>query len=219
MGRKILEKGIMKKAGQMYILDDDNFFNLYFSRTGDDFEIDHLNVALKYVQNWRVAIDGGANYGSWSRYMAKQFEKVLSFEAVDDIYECLEKNVEHHGNIETFNQALGDENKHVTVGHGKRYDNVGCATYNGEGKTPMIPIDSLDLDTLDFLKLDIEGYEYYALLGAKETIMRCKPVIVFEENLRGMLEHNVPDGKCGEFLEELGAKFKTKCNKDYIYGW
>lgn len=209
----------MKKSGQMYILDDDGFFENYFSRTGDQFEIDHLNTALKYVKNWRFAIDVGANYGSWSRYMAKRFEAVFSYEAVYGIYECMVKNIKDTPNVEPFNVAIGDMQRSVSVGEGKRYDNYGCATYIGNGDTPMISIDSLELEHLDFLKLDIEGYEYYALLGAKETIKRCNPVIIFEENLRGMLEHQVPEGKCAEFLEGLGATFLEKCNKDFIYGW
>ena len=44
----------------------------------------------------------------------------------------------------------------------------------------LTTIDSLELERLDFIKLDIEGYELFALKGAEETIKRCKPLIAFE---------------------------------------
>jgi hypothetical protein len=45
---------------------------------------------------------------------------------------------------------------------------------------PMITVDSLGLDDIDLMQLDLEGYEYDALVGAKETIERNKPVIIVE---------------------------------------
>ena len=44
----------------------------------------------------------------------------------------------------------------------------------------LITIDSLNLDKLDFIKLDIEGYEKLAILDGMETIKKFKPVITLE---------------------------------------
>jgi len=209
----------MIKSGKMYILEKDSFFNEYFSKTGDDYQIDHLNEALKYVPNFGTALDVGANYGSWTRHMAKKFNNVYSFEPVDKIYQCLVKNVEEMKNVKLYNNAVGEKRKMVAVGKGKRYDNAGCSTVIGDGDIQMISIDDLKLNNLDFLKLDIEGYEYYALMGGIETIKRCKPIIIFEQNIRSMLEHNIPSDKCGNFLVSLGMKLITKCGDDLIYGW
>jgi hypothetical protein len=41
-------------------------------------------------------------------------------------------------------------------------------------------LDSLGLTDVSFMKIDIEGYEYYALLGAVDTITACRPVILYE---------------------------------------
>ena len=46
----------------------------------------------------------------------------------------------------------------------------------------MITIDSLHFPRVDFLKVDIEGAEPLAFYGARETIVRCKPIIMFEYN-------------------------------------
>lgn len=210
----------MKRAGKMWILDDDTFFNGVFAKSGDGFELEHLNTALTYVKDKRVAIDGGANYGSWSRHLARNFGKVISFEPVDNIHECLEKNISDYPNIELHKNAIGNEERNVNVGIGKAFYNHGCYTVTGDGDMKMITIDSLNLETLDFLKLDLEGFEYFALKGAEETLKRCKPVVLFEENSRGKLEHDIDNGMCGKYLESLGAKHLiTLKGRDLIYGW
>jgi len=45
---------------------------------------------------------------------------------------------------------------------------------------PMITIDSLNIEDLSFMKIDVEGYESEVLLGAKETLHRCQPIIQME---------------------------------------
>jgi FkbM family methyltransferase len=48
-------------------------------------------------------------------------------------------------------------------------------------EVPMTTIDALSLQRLDFFKLDIEGMEIEALEGARETIVRCRPVLHIEK--------------------------------------
>lgn len=44
----------------------------------------------------------------------------------------------------------------------------------------VITLDSLNLQNLSLIKMDVENYEYFILKGAEKTIKRNKPVIVFE---------------------------------------
>ena len=54
-------------------------------------------------------------------------------------------------------------------------------------------IDSYKFPNVDLLKIDVEGMEIKALMGAEDTIQRCKPVMVIEhyktnlEELRGFI--------------------------------
>ena len=55
-------------------------------------------------------------------------------------------------------------------------------------EVPQRSIDSFELDNVDLIHLDIEGFEDTALRGAIDTIERCKPVIISEHpNLSTLL--------------------------------
>ena len=45
---------------------------------------------------------------------------------------------------------------------------------------PLRTIDSLKLDRLDFLKADVEGFEFEMLSGCAQTLQRCRPVVFVE---------------------------------------
>lgn len=41
-------------------------------------------------------------------------------------------------------------------------------------------LDSLELQKVDFIKIDVEGYEYFVLQGGLNTIRKFKPQIILE---------------------------------------
>lgn len=69
--------------------------------------------------------------------------------------------------------------------------------YNQLSKTRMITIDGLELERLDFLKIDIEGMEMEALRGAARTIDRHKPQMLIEK-----IKSN--EQQLSNFLKALG---------------
>jgi hypothetical protein len=100
------------------------------------------------------------------------------------------------------------------------YQHPGMETVIGyDGDIDLVRIDDLELSALDFIKIDVEGFELQVLQGAERTLQCFRPIVLFEENIRGPLEHNVENGSCQRFLENLGAKLLTVQNKDFIFGW
>lgn len=63
---------------------------------------------------------------------------------------------------------------------------------------PTVTIDSLGLSDLTLLQLDVEGHEFPALVGAAETIRRCRPILVLEDNRNN----------CRTFLDGLGLGYQ-----------
>lgn len=165
-----------------------------------DFSFRHvksLEWSLANVKNKRrrTALQAGGNVGLWPRRMAQVFARVLSFEPDAPSRECLIANVPD--NVEVHAKALGDVAGTCLV---KRCSTGSHRVIPGED-VPVVTIDSLGLIDLDFLQLDIEGYEWHALTGAAETIARCRPQLIQVE----LRQHTVKYGKSPELVRELLA--------------
>jgi FkbM family methyltransferase len=173
-------EGGMKTDGHWRLPDADTYFAGRLTVRG--FEIEKLDAALAHVRQFRTAVDGGAHIGTWSAQLAGRFEDVIAFEPAPDTYACLERNVAGLPNVHTLRMALGAcRRTGVMVDDPSRPGNTG-ARYLGEGSgCPVERLDELAIAHLDFLKLDLEGHEYFALLGAERTVKACRPVMVIEE--------------------------------------
>ncbi|MCB1676673.1 MAG: FkbM family methyltransferase [Halioglobus sp.] len=166
-----------------------------------------LEDVLAVIPRGDTAIDGGANVGAYSRIMSTHFKTVYAFEPATDTFAALQKNVEEWGlsdRILVFNEALSDVVEKVGLSL-KRGGRSVSRTISGPGELPAIAIDTLQLEQLDFIKLDVEGHEYKALLGAKETLLRCRPAVMFEDK-PGKRDTSRQDRDPHKYLESLGAK-------------
>jgi len=186
---------------------------------GGDFSA--LRSALSMVPNGRVAIDGGANVGAASRILANHFERVLSFEPAEDTFAALSQNIidwELAGRVTARACALSDESAKVGMGSRRGQRSV-SRRVTGSGTIDAITLDALELDDVDFIKLDVEGHELSALKGASATLIRCRPAVLFEDKpdkLRGQGDAQDPHS----FLRSLGAE-QVAClgpkQFDYLY--
>jgi FkbM family methyltransferase len=79
----------------------------------------------------------------------------------------------------------------------------------GMGTVPMFTIDQFDLDALDFVQIDAEGYEANILAGGEKTIRKYKPVIVAERNV------NHSDTEA--FIASIGYHEVDSSKADRIY--
>jgi len=182
----------------------------------------HLDAALLHVKDFSLAIDGGAHVGTWSKPLSARFEHVIAVEPSPDTFEALQRNLEAFGcaNVDARNIAIGAAPGSVSMmldGRGAELANTGARYVQGKGTIPMEPIDAWGLPTLGFLKLDIEGSEFAALVGARKTLLRCRPIVLFEnKNLwkRYGADRNAPHG----FLIQLGYRQLAKISMDEIWG-
>jgi FkbM family methyltransferase len=163
-----------------------------------------LGLRRGYFGDGVVALDCGANIGvhtvEWSRHMFG-WGKVIAVEAQERIYYALAGNVALNNcmNASVIHCAVGDEMGIIDIPNldyaspssfgsfelkkrantefiGQKVD------YEKGATTPvkLITIDSLNLQRLDFLKMDVEGMEIEALNGALETIKTHKPQLLIE---------------------------------------
>ena len=175
--------------------------------------------SLQHVKNKRTALDIGANVGLWSRDLVKYFDQVIAFEPVAMFRECLEKNVTA-SNISVESVALGDSEGQVrmiiTEGN-TGHTHVDPASTNGD--TRIIRLDSLNLQNVDYIKIDCEGFEYRVLQCAKETIQRCRPVVVIEQKPHDMYSKDYGQFAAIGLLEDWGMVRLDQVKDDWIMGW
>lgn len=196
---------------------NDPWFAEQTARHGGIFDRPSYEAALSYVTDWRRAVDGGAHVGTWTVALSEKFDTVHAFEPDPDNYKCLEANTKHLRKIVRHDVALGAGWGAAAMVKGS--ENSGQAHLGTEGPAVKIaPLDDYGFTSLGFLKLDVEGYELHAILGARDTIMRCKPIILIEEN--GLCErYGTRDGDAPDLLKTMGMVKLAQVNKDHIFGW
>jgi len=203
--------GAVKLGDWWFPYDDAKCHRHFVGKAG--LQIDHLERAMRYVKDWSLAVDGGAHVGSWTRLMASRFKQVVSYELAPDTYECLVRNVGGLPNVRAVHAAIGDKPGRVGVRDPKH--TLGRSV--GEGTdVPMLRLDDEDLPSLGFLKLDLEGYEYFGLRGAERTIRRFRPVILIEEKGHGE-RYGLEPKASTLFLRSLGYRRVLHMKPDDVF--
>ena len=177
-------------------------------RTGTFFEIELLRKASKYIPKNAVIADCGCNIGNHSVFFAKMCtaRKVISFDPQDICASTCAKNMALNNVSDksvVIQKAIGKEAGFMSVLH-ELPGNCGATRFKTDnaGTIPVITIDSLKLEELDFMKIDIEGGQLDLLLGAKQTLDKLHPTIWIE-----LLEYD--GSSCYDREIEITAPLKT----------
>ena len=143
-----------------------------------------------------TAIDIGANLGYYSRPIAQLIGReghLYSVEPVPEIFEVLQYNMRRHKFVRLLPYALGCENKTISMGN----DSAPQCGYFGTGQNFVKDSDEptdvsftaqmrrgselfSDLERLDFVKCDIEGYEWIVMSELRALIERFHPTVLIE---------------------------------------
>ena len=176
-------------------------------------------VSIDLCTRKGLALDIGANVGLWSRDLCENFDQVIAFEPVADFRDCLLKNVTA-ANFEVRACALGESDTQINMiitAENTGHSHVDTASI-GTGSIPMYRLDSLNLPQIDYIKIDCEGYENTILRGAKETILKYKPIMVVEHKKHKDVGHT-DTAQALDTLVSWGAQILTSVKNDYVLGW
>jgi FkbM family methyltransferase len=141
-------------------------------------------VLRRRVSTGMQVVDIGANLGLYSLLLAQLAGpegRVFAFEPEPSLFRVLRHNCRRSGltNLRLFNQALGDRAGRVGFYRSvfNSGDNrLGGLGWKGEGvEVEMVRLDdALPVRRIDFIKMDVQGYEMRVLRGMEE-VMRASP--------------------------------------------
>jgi len=184
-------------------------------------------VLKKILAEKSNCIDIGCHKGEILDLMIKNSPSGLhyGFEPIPDLFKKLKKKYAKNSNIRLFNCALSETKGDTTfnyVVNAPAYSGIKQRSY--DRKDAKIELINVKLERLDdvippnekisLIKIDVEGAEYLVLKGAKQTIVRNKPFIIFECGL-GASDHY------GTTPEQVFSFFADECkmNISLLNSW
>tara|TARA_Y100001937_G_C7055788_1_gene301321 strand:- start:220 stop:915 length:696 start_codon:yes stop_codon:yes gene_type:complete len=194
--------------------EDNSFWVLYGQHTKPTFLEDagngqqlQRNIALEYVKRWRVCLDIGSNIGQWTRPLAKRFQSVVCFEPNPNFRECFKKNISEK-NVLLWPYGLSEKE------HTAKQDFNSTILQQEDGDINCRTLDSFGLSNVDFVKIDVDGFEVPLLNGATQTLINNSPVVNIE-----MKRDKRSDivRKCESILKALGYKFEIRTKSDEVW--
>lgn len=200
-------------------LDTKNFIDSCIYYTGD-YE-PYLKIHYKkLIKPNDVVLDVGANIGFHSLYFAEltgSSGKVISFEPIPINFKAFQNNIELNNfpQIIANNIALGNENRFIDIHLDIDDQNPGAFNLLALGiKNYTIKcekgddfLNTLSIDKVNFIKIDVEGYEYEVMKGLKSTITKYRPIINFEYDKVYQSKKNDDESNIFKFLSAMNYAF------------
>lgn len=163
-----------------------------------------------------VMLDIGANIGLTTLVAAEHIPdgRILAVEASPGNCRALRANLARHGiGIATVcESAVGDQAGEVGFFDNSAYGHVVTGGHVVGLPATVRPVTTVDalvaehgLDRVDFIKVDVEGYEQAVLTGARATMERFGPIVFLEFNSVCMIACFNRNPR--EFLDWLLARF------------
>jgi FkbM family methyltransferase len=215
-----------------------------FSAIKQQYHEQELHVAPLLCDKDKTSIDVGAAYGVYTIHIVNASRDCLAFEPhqsltfeLREMAECLSLPIR----VETvaLSDVQGEANLRILE------EDVGRSTIEPENTledpdgsrrseitVPIRRLDDYHLESVGFIKIDVEGHELSVLQGGIDTIRRCLPKMLIEieerhkqNSIRDVQEFLSTIGYEGYFLLNRGltpiSRFDFKRHQDVanIGGW
>ena len=202
-------------VGPIAVIQDDTHLSRWIETSRkldhDDVPGGLLPCIMELIRPGDIVVDGGACLGDHTASYASRARHVHAFEANPETAQALAYNCRGLP-VTVHDVGLSDVFADATI---TTDPNVGASRIVPNGGVSPTRVQRLDAYGLEpnLIKLDIEGYEVKALRGARETIMRCRPILVVEVNSWALEQA----GDSVQALADILAEYRYE-SRDIMYG-
>jgi FkbM family methyltransferase len=177
---KAIEVKILDKKYEIFGYPEEFWFEFlkeegeYFEQNGFD-----LSSLRELIKPNMVCLDIGASYGLFTLAMSQLAKKVIAFEPD---WHAIQNTVMGIQNVELYKWIIGKQDCYGDFIVDEKFRTSNHFIPNPKGHAFCSTIDSLELEQVDFVKIDAEGSEVDILEGMRSTLQRCKPLVLLEFN-------------------------------------
>ena len=236
--------------GIKYFIYNENDYIQSILLKGKQWNEEIIDIIKLYIINNKLShfLNVGSHIGTVCLPISLHINKVTAIEAYPDTYKHLCENIQINNisNVNTFNLAVGNSEEDIyfmsndivcpvekinriinnnggmpvftknDIKNNIRSANLSCLKI----KNKMNKLDNLEINNFDIMLVDIEGYEYEFLLGAKEKIKKYKPIIIIEiwddykrkrENMKTTQKEII------NYIESFNYKLIKQIEDDFIF--
>ena len=192
---------------------NEDFFerDFFYSQDGNRVFLNHhckvtFNLSFPYIKKFRNSVDVGCRDGEYTRFLQKYFNHTFCFDSRLSNFFPYNVNI---NKVSHYQCALGDKNEFIIMSGGT-HKKIPGHMY----KAKCYRLDDFKLNNIDYIKIDVEGFEKKVIKGGIETIERNSPLIVIEQNDETLENEDKHEAK--NFLEK---KLNYKCVAVCPRGW
>ena len=169
---------------------------------------------ISLISQGSIVFDVGANIGVTALKSAQKVGlpgRVVAFEASLETFQRLLENctANPHLKVTPIQKAVGAERGRINLKNRKSH-NSGMNQVMDGGRIERIRIDDFVNETQLFpsvIKLDIEGYELKALIGAENLLRQYRPHLLIEVDRDNLSHFGDSPEQLRDFLKDLGYSF------------
>lgn len=143
----------------------------------------YFDIDLVKCNENEVIVDLGSYTGDsiidyFNTYGTDQYKKIYCYEITDESFNSLKNNLAHYPNIEFRKKAVSDKEETLYIKRNDVDDSANLITNNGDETIEATTLDEDIKENITLLKMDIEGSEQKAIIGAKKHIQNEHPKLL-----------------------------------------
>jgi FkbM family methyltransferase len=165
---------------------------------------------------FRNCVDVGSHIGIYSHHLVSRFKWTHAFEVMPIMRECYRLNITG-SNHTLYPYGLGSTDTQARINFNQNNSGGTHASDDGEHLLEIRRLDSFNIEQIDFIKMDVEGYELEVLKGAEQILRKQSPVIQLEMKLKNLRRYGLDKDHIRNYLSRFGYTQTMKMTNDYIF--